>query len=199
MENKSTANKWLIVAVIVMSIIIVVMATWIIAGAVYKDKDSNSSVKTSQTKKDSSDSIEKTRSEGEEPSNEAKKEYKDFQTKGDGMGIRLTSVSDVDKLDIDSSLKKLLKSKVGQPIPEREGSAYEPIIDRAYGKYAAVYGLINAYAIIGPKNGTGEIAIVAGTQQGGMPCSDLKLASVPSRLVDGKCEVSGSSQTYSQD
>ena len=199
MENKSTANKWLIVAVIVMSIIIVVMATWIIAGAVYKDKDSNSSVKTSQTKKDSSDSIEKTRSEGEEPSNEAKKEYKDFQTKGDGMGIRLTSVSDVDKLDIDSSLKKLLKSKVGQPIPEREGSAYEPIIDRAYGKYAAVYGLINAYAIIGPKNGTGEIAIVAGTQQGGMSCSDLKLASVPSRLVDGKCEVSGSSQTYSQD
>ncbi|QWQ31160.1 hypothetical protein KOY49_03090 [Candidatus Minimicrobia vallesae] len=45
----------------------------------------------------------------------------------------------------------------------------------------------------------GEIAIVAGTQQGGMPCSDLKSASVPSRLVDGKCEVSGSSQTYSQD
>mgnify|MGYP000848687515 FL=1 len=161
MENKSTANKWLIVAVIVMSIIIVVMATWIIAGAMYKDKD--------------------------------------FQTKGDGTGVRLTSASDVDKLDIDSSLKKFLKSKVGQPIPEREGSVYEPIIDRAYGKYAAVYGLTNAYTIIGPKNGTGEIAIVAGTQQGGMPCSDLKLASVPSRLVDGKCEVSGSSQTYNQD
>ena len=161
MENKSTANKWLIVTVIVMSIIIVVMATWIIAGAMYKDKD--------------------------------------FRTKGDGTGIRLTSASDVDKLDIDSSLKKFLKSKVGQPIPEREGSVYEPIIDRAYGKYAAVYGLTNAYTIIGPKNGTGEIAIVAGTQQGGMPCSDLKLALVPSRLVDGKCEVSGSSQTYNQD
>lgn len=183
-----------------MGIIIVAMATWIIAGAVvYKNSDSNSSVKTSQTKKDSSDSLEKTRGEGEEPSNEAKKEYKDFRTKGDGTGIRLTSASDVDKLDIDSSLKKFLKSKVGQPIPEREGSVYEPIIDRAYGKYAAVYGLTNAYTIIGPKNGTGEIAIVAGTQQGGMPCSDLKLASVPSRLVDGKCEVSGSSQTYSQD
>lgn len=196
MENKSTANKWLIMTVIVMSIIIVVMATWIIAGAVYKDKDSNSSVKTNQTKKDSSDSLEKTRGEGEEPSNETKKEYKDFRTKGDGTGIRLTSASDVDKLDIDSSLKKFLKSKVGQSIPEREG---EPIIDRAYGKYAAVYGLTNAYTIIGPKNGTGEIAIVAGTQQGGMPCSDLKLASVPSHLVDGKCEVSGSSQTYSQD
>lgn len=161
MENKSTANKWLIAAVIVMGIIIVAMAAWIIAGTMYKDKD--------------------------------------FQTKGDSTGIRLTSASDVDKLDIDNSLKKFLKSKVGQPIPEREGSVYEPIIDRAYGKYAAVYGLINAYAIIGPKNGTGEIAIVAGTQQGGMPCSDLKLASVPSRLVDGKCEVSGSSQTYSQD
>lgn len=200
MDNKSTANKWLIAAVIVMGIIIVAMATWIIAGAVvYKNSDSNSSVKTSQTKKDSSDSLEKTRGEGEEPSNEAKKEYKDFRTKGDSTGIRLTSASDVDKLDIDSSLKKFLKSKIGQPIPEREGSVYEPIIDRAYGKYAAVYGLINAYAIIGPKNGTGEIAIVAGTQQGGMPCSDLKLASVPSRLVDGKCEVSGSSQTYSQD
>ena len=200
MENKSTANKWLIAAVIVMGIIIVAMATWIIAGAVvYKNSDSNSSVKTSQTKKDSSDSLEKTRGEGEEPSNETKKEYKDFRTKGDGTGIRLTSASDVDKLDIDSSLKKFLKSKVGQPIPEREGSVYEPIIDRAYGKYAAVYGLTNAYTIIGPKNGTSEIAIVASMQQGDMPCSDLKLALVPSRLVDGKCEVSGSSQTYNQD
>ena len=196
MENKSTANKWLIVAVIVMGIIIVAMATWIIAGAVYKGKDSSASVKTSQTKKDSSDSLEKSRGEGEESSDTAKKEYKDFRTKGDGTGVRLTSASDVDKLDIDSSLKKFLKSKVGRSILEREG---EPIIDRAYGKYAAVYGLTNAYTIIGPKNGTGEIAIVVGTQQGGMPCSDLKLASVPSRLVDGKCEVSGSSQTYSQD
>ena len=59
MENKSTANKWLIVAVIVMGIIIVAMATWIIAGAIYKNSDSNSSVKTSQTKKGSSDSLEK--------------------------------------------------------------------------------------------------------------------------------------------
>lgn len=200
MENKSTANKWLIAAVVIMGIIIVAMATWIIAGAVvYKNSGSNSSVKTSQTKKDSSDSLEKTRGEGEEPSNEAKKEYKDFRTKGDSTGIRLTSASDVDKLDIDSYLKKFLKSKVGQPIPEREGSVYEPIIDRAYGKYAAVYGLTNAYTIIGPKNGTGEIAIVAGTQQGGMPCSDLKLASVPSRLVDNKCSESGSLQSYSQD
>jgi hypothetical protein len=117
MENKSTANKWLIAAVIVMGIIIVAMATWIIAGAVvYKNSDSNSSVKTSQTKKDSSDSLEKTRGEGEEPSNETKKEYKDFRTKGDGTGIRLTSASDIDKLDIDSSLNKFLKSKVGQPI-----------------------------------------------------------------------------------
>ena len=199
MENKSTANKWLIVAVIVMGIIIVAMATWIIAGAVYKGKDSSASVKTSQTKKDSSDSLEKSRGEGEEPSDTAKKEYKDFRTKGDGTGVRLTSASDVDKLDIDNSLKKFLKSKVGQPILEREGSVYEPIIDRAYGKYAAVYGLTNAYTIIGPKNGTGEIAIVASIQQVGMPCSDLKSVLVPSRLVDGKCEVSGSSQTYSQD
>ena len=81
MENKSTANKWLIAAVIVMGIIIVAMATWIIAGAMYKDKDSSASVKSSQTKKDSSDSIEKARGEGEEPSNEAKKEYKDSEPK----------------------------------------------------------------------------------------------------------------------
>ena len=199
MDNKSTANKWLIVAVIVMGIIIVAMATWIIVDAMHKNSDSSSSVKISQTKKDSSDSLEKTRGEGEEPSDQAKKEYKDFRTKGDGTGIRLTSASDVDKLDIGSSLKKFLKSKVGQPIPEREGSVYEPIIDRAYGKYAAVYGLTNAYTIIGPKNGTGEIAIIAGTQQGGMPCSDLKLASVPSRLVDNKCSESDSLQSYSQD
>ena len=71
-RTNQTANKWLIVAVIVMGIVIVAMATWIIAGAVYKDKDSNSLVKTSQTKKDSSDSLEKTRGEGEEASNEAK-------------------------------------------------------------------------------------------------------------------------------
>ena len=199
MDNKSTANKWLIVAVIVMGIIIVAMATWIIVDAMHKNSDSSSSVKISQTKKDSSDSLEKTRGEGEEPSDEAKKEYKDFRTKGDGTGIRLTLASDVDKLDIGSSLKKFLKSKVGQPIPEREGSVYEPIIDRAYGKYAAVYGLTNAYTIIGPKNGTGEIAIIAGTQQGGMLCSDLKLASVPSRLVDNKCSESDSLQSYSQD
>ena len=54
MENKSTANKWLIVAVIVMGIVIVAMATWIVAGAMHKNSDSNSSVKTSQTKKGSS-------------------------------------------------------------------------------------------------------------------------------------------------
>ena len=78
MENKSTANKWLIAAVIVMGIIIVAMATWIIAGAVYKDKDSSASVKTSQTKKDSSDSLEKTRGEGEEPSNEPKATVRAF-------------------------------------------------------------------------------------------------------------------------
>ncbi len=52
-------------------------------------------------------------------SNEGKKGIR-FRTKSDGTGIRLTSASDVDKLD-DSSLKKFLKSKVGQPIPEREG------------------------------------------------------------------------------
>ena len=51
MENKSTANKWLIVAVIVMGIVIVAMATWIIAGAVYKDKDSNSLVKPAKQRK----------------------------------------------------------------------------------------------------------------------------------------------------
>lgn len=59
MENKSTANKWLIVAVIVMGIVIVAMAAWIIAGAMHKNSDSSSSVKTSRTKKDSSDSLEK--------------------------------------------------------------------------------------------------------------------------------------------
>lgn len=59
MENKSTANKWLIAAVIVMSIIVVAMATWIIVDAMHKNSDSSSSVKTSQTKKNLSDSLEK--------------------------------------------------------------------------------------------------------------------------------------------
>lgn len=51
MENKSTANKWLIVAVIVMGIIIVAMATWIIAGVMHKNSDSNSSVKPAKQRK----------------------------------------------------------------------------------------------------------------------------------------------------
>ena len=199
MENKATANKWLIATVIVMGLVIIGLVAWIIVGALNKDRSVESSVKTSETKKESSRLSDKTREEGAKPSDESKKKYKDFRTGRDGTGTKLTSASDVDKLDIDDSLKKFLKSKVGQPIPEREGYTYEPVIDRAYGKYAAVYGLANAYTIIGPKNGTGEIGIVAGTQQSYIPCSDLKAASVPSRLVDGKCEVSGTPQTYEQD
>ena len=198
MENKPTANKWLIATVIVMGLVIIGLVAWIIVGALNKDKSVESS-KNNETKKDSSRLSDKAREEEVNPSSETKKKYKDFRTGGDSRGTQLTSVSDVDKLDIDDSLKEFLKSKVGQPIPEREGYTYKPVIDRAYGKYAAVYGLTNAYTIIGPKKGTGEIGIVAGTQQSYIPCSDLKAASVPSRLVDGKCEISGTPQTYEQD
>jgi hypothetical protein len=198
MENKPTANKWLIATVIVMGLVIIGLVAWIIVGALNKDKSVESS-KNNETKKDSSRLSDKAREEEVNPSSETKKKYKDFRTGGDGRGTQLTSASDVDKLDIDDSLKEFLKSKVGQPIPEREGYTYKPVIDRAYGKYAAVYGLTNAYTIIGPKKGTGEIGIVAGTQQSYIPCSDLKAASVPSRLVDGKCEISGTPQTYEQD
>lgn len=200
MENKSSANKWLIAAVIVMGIVIVAMATWMIVSALNsKDKSSDASVKTSQTRKDAPGLSDRTRDEGSSLSDSSSRKYQDFRTGQDGTVTRLTSASDVDKLDIDTSLKIFLKSKVGQPIPERAGYTYEPIIDRAYGKYAAVYGLTNAYTIIGPKDGTGEIAIVAGTQQGAMSCSDLRAAKVPSRLVDGKCDTSGSSQSYDQE
>ena len=198
MESKPTANKWLIATVIVMGLVIIGLVAWIIVGALNKDKSVESS-KNNETKKDSSRLSDKAREEEVNPSSETKKKYKDFRTGGDGRGTQLTSVSDADKLDIDDSLKEFLKSKVGQPIPEREGYTYKPVIDRAYGKYAAVYGLTNAYTIIGPKKGTGEIGIVAGTQQSYIPCSDLKAASVPSRLVDGKCEISGTPQTYEQD
>ena len=198
MENKPTANKRLIVTVIVMGLVIIGLVAWIIVGALNKDKSVESS-KNNETKKDSSRLSDKAREEEVNPSSETKKKYKDFRTGGDGRVTQLTSVSDVDKLDIDDSLKEFLKSKVGQPIPEREGYTYKPVIDRAYGKYAAVYGLTNAYTIIGPKKGTGEIGIVAGTQQSYIPCSDLKAALLPSRLVDGKCEVSGTPQTYEQD
>lgn len=198
MENKPTANKWLIATVIVMGLVIIGLVAWIIVGALNKDKSVESS-KNNETKKDSSRLSDKAHEEEVNPSSETKKKYKDFRTGRDGRGTQLTSVSDVDKLDIDDSLKEFLKSKVGQPIPEREGYTYKPVIDRAYGKYAAVYGLTNAYTIIGPKKGTGEIGIVAGTQQSYIPCSDLKAASVPSRLVDGKCEISGTPQTYEQD
>ena len=100
-----------------MGLVIIGLVAWIIVGALNKDKSVESS-KNNETKKDSSRLSDKAREKEVNPSSKTKKKYKDFRTGGDGRGTQLTSVSDVDKLDIDDSLKEFLKFKVSQPIPE---------------------------------------------------------------------------------
>ena len=46
---------------------------------------------------------------------------------------------------------------------------------------------------MGPKNGSGDIAVVAATQGNGFDCTDLKQANVPPELVDKQCSSPNSS------
>ncbi len=82
-------------------------------------------------------------------------------------------------------MKKFLKSKVGQPIPEREGSVYEPIIDRAYENMRRVYSFDERlYLLSDQRMARVKLQLLrAHSKLSGMSCSDLKSASVPSRLL----------------
>ena len=123
-------------------------------------------------------------------------EYRDYRKGGlNGEGIELNSIEDVDSLSIDDDLKQFLRGKVGKTIIRlNQLITLHPVVDRAQGKYAAVYGLDNGYSIIGPKDGNGPIDLVAGTQQIGMRCDDLIAAKVPSKLVDGVCYTTDSAE-----
>lgn len=132
-------------------------------------------------------------------------DYQDYRKNGvDGQGIKLTSAADVDKLSIDEDLKRFLKSKVGQVVDAPGGPVtLQPVLDRVQGKYAVVSGLENAYVIIGPASGSGEIKVVAATQNIGFKCDELKAAKVPSKLVDNECyrfdgSADGGAEEYNQ-
>ena len=72
------------------------------------------------------------------------------------------------------------------------------IVDRVYGDYATG-SAPGHYAIWGPKDGSGAVEEVAGTQNLGMKCSQLEAAKVPSELVDSECYAfDGSNNTGPQ-
>lgn len=113
----------------------------------------------------------------------AQPELKDYRTDGKmGTGMALKQASDVDGLAGDAALKEFLKK---QMTPDSQ-----LIIDRVMGLYAV--GMQTSergggYTVWGPKDGTGEIQRLAGTQNEGFSCSELTAGKVPSGLVDATC------------
>ncbi len=119
------------------------------------------------------------------------KQYHDFRTdKKDTTGVVVASASDVDKLtDAGSALKAYFKANAGMVM---DGMTMKYTVDRLEGDYAVgVDNMTSAYLIWGPKDGTGAIANVAGTQNEGFSCTNLEAAKVPYELVDGKCIAEG--------
>lgn len=122
--------------------------------------------------------------------------YVDFRVnKKDGTGVSIKAVADISKLtSIGSDLKAYLEQNVGKQTKDLTGKSVATTytIDRLYGNYAVgTSNSGNAYQVWGPKNGTGAIAVVAGTQNLGYSCDDLTAAKVPADLVDSKCLVTG--------
>ena len=134
--------------------------------------------------------------------------YHDYRkNKQDTTGVSLKSASDVDKLTgASDKLKTYFKENVGKSAgkdPTGAPAVISYTVDRVYGDYAAGSGM-GAYFIWGPKNGTGAITNVSGTQNLGFKCSELESAKVPSKLVDGRCYAydgssDGGPQAYNQD
>ncbi|HEY1085479.1 MAG TPA: hypothetical protein VGE34_02005 [Candidatus Saccharimonadales bacterium] len=108
--------------------------------------------------------------------------------KKDSTGTVVASAADVDKLEgVGEKLKTYLKTEAGKSVEAMDGAVKQTFtIDRIYGDYAAG-AATGHYAIWGPKDGTGDVTEVAGTQNLGMPCKDLTAAKVPAQLVDSKC------------
>ncbi len=121
--------------------------------------------------------------------------YHDFRTKGDTTGLEIKTAADVDKItDAGADLKAYFIANVGKTIETMDGMQtriYE--VDQVYGNYATgTQTGGGAYLVWGPKNGTGVITNVAGTQNDAFGCSELKAAKVPHQLVNGKCNYFGS-------
>lgn len=110
--------------------------------------------------------------------------YVDYRKNGNGTGKMLDEADDVDEIAGSAELKAFLRSKIGEEVM---GVKITPVVDRVAGSYAVVQGLTNAYVIVGPKDGTGPIGIITGTQQLGMKCDELQRAKVPPILVDDRC------------
>ena len=117
------------------------------------------------------------------------------KNKEDATGPILTTVAEVDALEgVGDKLRAYMQKNVGIEQNFEGGTVKKTYqIDRLYGDYAVGNPTTMYYAVLGPKDGTGEIDILAGTQDEGFKCEDLTAAKVPAQLVDGKCLDSNSS------
>lgn len=189
MQQPTKKNIGLIITVVILALALVGVVTYVLVDKfVVRDMDSQKmdTPKTSVTTdmKDSDDGKKNTTAP--QPASRHTGKYVDYRQSGKNeTGKVLYTAADADALEVSDEVKQFLKSKIGTE--GMGGTKIYPVVDRVDGEYAAVGSMTNAYVIIGPKNGTGKIDIVAGTQQLGMHCSDLKAAKVPSSLVDGKC------------
>lgn len=122
-------------------------------------------------------------------------EYRDLRTDGDTTGTEIAAAADIDKLGvIGEKLRAFLEVEAGKTVDVSPADAENTqavqvfTIDRVYGDYATgVVSGANAYLIWGPKDGSGPIEVVAGSQNLGFSCDELTKAKVPAKLVDFKC------------
>ncbi|MDO4781475.1 MAG: hypothetical protein Q4A34_03760 [Candidatus Saccharibacteria bacterium] len=192
-DSKKNRHTGLIVAVIVLAAALVALIGYaVIEKTVLQEEAKSRRVTTESGSEQKTPNTGAAESEAQQPaeSEGAASSYVDYRTGGDGTGRKLAGSGDVDAIAGSSKLKAYLKTKAGveveDPVSETKVTL-TPIVDRVDGSYAAVFGLTNAYVIVGPKDGGGEIDIVASSQSAGMSCSDLRKAKVPGSLVDNKC------------
>ncbi len=159
--------------VITIIAIIVMVAIIGVVGWMIYDKMQNGSVTYNSSSSEASTNTGQT--------NTTTLQYKDYRASGDSTGKELKTEADVKALEASDELKAFFTSGLAESI--------HPIVDRVQGSYAIGLTSSNAgaYVVWGPEGGTGEIKVVAGTQNVGFKCYDLKAAKVPSRLVDNKC------------
>ncbi len=119
--------------------------------------------------------------------------YMDFRQGGlSQTGVEVSTANDVAKLTHagDKLAAFLRKAEFGKEVVVMGGETKKIsfVIDRLQGDYAVGGDQYAAgHMLWGPENGTGEIKVVAGTQNEGFSCKELTAANVPGKLVDGKC------------
>ncbi|MDO4773822.1 MAG: hypothetical protein Q4A37_01710 [Candidatus Saccharibacteria bacterium] len=181
---KSRRPIGLIVAVAVLSLAVIGLLAYVVVDKVVVQQDARSRVVESAPPKPDEAPDAERGPDHRRKSVPSDAGYVDYRKNGNGTGKMLDEADDVDEITGFAELKTFLRSKVGEEVM---GVKIAPVVDRVAGPYAVVQGLTNAYVIVGPKDGTGPIGIVAGTQQDGMKCDDLRKAKVPGVLVDNKC------------